>query len=73
MRAAAMLMKASSKFECEVTVACGAVCVNGKSLLGLMGLAAGKGMRVTLTTRGKDEIVAMTALEALFNDSFGEE
>lgn len=73
MRAAALLMKTASRFDCEVSIARGNATVNAKSLLGVMGLAASKGTRVSVTTRGKDEAAAMEAITALFNDSFGEE
>jgi len=73
MRAAALLMKAASKYDCDVSIVRGAAVVNAKSLLGVMGLAAGMNTRVKLITRGKDEVAAMEAITALFNDKFGEE
>lgn len=73
MRAAALLMKAASKFDCEVSIVRGPTSVNAKSLLGIMGLAAGLGTRVTVITRGKDENAAMEAISTLFSDKFGEE
>ena len=46
--------------------------VSGKSIMGIMMLAAGKGTEIEITTVGVDEDEAMSALETLINDRFGE-
>ena len=46
--------------------------MNGKSIMGVMMLAAGKGTTVTLETDGDDAEAAMVALVGLINDYFGE-
>jgi phosphocarrier protein len=47
--------------------------VNGKSIMGVMMLAAGCGSTVELSADGKDEMQAIHALETLIEDRFGEE
>lgn len=46
--------------------------VNGKSILGVMMLAAAKGTNLTIVTTGEDATAAADAIEALINDKFGE-
>jgi phosphocarrier protein len=46
--------------------------VNGKSIMGVMMLAAAKGSRVKLTVEGPDEITAMQTVGKLIQDGFGE-
>jgi phosphocarrier protein len=46
--------------------------VNGKSIMGVMMLAAAQGVRITLHIEGEDEAAACAALEALIDDRFGE-
>jgi phosphocarrier protein len=47
--------------------------VNGKSIMGIMMLAAAKGTELTLRAEGEDAEAALNALEDLVNDRFGEE
>ncbi len=47
--------------------------VDGKSIMGIMMLAAGKGSQIRITTQGKDEKEALERLEELINSKFGEE
>jgi phosphocarrier protein HPr len=72
-RAAAKFVKVASGFQCEISVQSTHKEVNGKSIMGIMMLAAGKGSTITITTNGSDEAAAMDALEALINDKFGED
>jgi phosphocarrier protein HPr len=72
-RAAAKFVNLASNFESEVELAKGARKVNGKSIMGVMMLAAGKGSIVTLHADGSDELEALNQLEALINRRFGEE
>ncbi|MBC8021681.1 MAG: HPr family phosphocarrier protein [Burkholderiales bacterium] len=71
-RASAKLTQAASKFESGVWISRNGRRVNAKSIMGVMMLAAGLGSSIELETEGPDEEVAMTAIETLFNDKFGE-
>lgn len=71
-RASAKLCKLAASFPCEVWIARGARCVNAKSIMGVMMLAAGMGTEVVLETCGEQEQEAMQVLAALFEDKFGE-
>jgi phosphocarrier protein HPr len=72
-RAAAKFVSLASHFESEVELEKGARRVNGKSIMGVMMLAAAKGSTVTLHAHGGDEQQAMRELEDLINSRFGEE
>ena len=71
-RAAAKLVKTASGFAAQVQLDKGGQAVNGKSIMGVMMLAASKGTELTLRTDGEDEQAAMDALVALIADKFGE-
>ena len=71
-RASAKLTQMASKFQSAVFIARNGRRVNAKSIMGVMMLAAGMGSTVELETDGPDEDAAMTTIEALFNDKFGE-
>ena len=71
-RASAKLSKLAGSFPCEVWLVRGSRRVNAKSIMGVMMLAAGIGTNVVLETSGEQELAAMEALAALFNDKFGE-
>jgi phosphocarrier protein HPr len=71
-RASAKLTQTATRFQCEIFVSKAARRVNAKSIMGVMMLAAGKGVVIGLETNGADELEAMAALEALINDMFGE-
>jgi len=71
-RAAAKFVTLASSFDSEIKVARGSRCVNGKSIMGVMMLAAGKGMQIEVTADGGDEVVAITQLEQLVAQRFGE-
>ncbi len=72
-RAAAKFVKVASRFASDVQVARGTREVNGKSIMGVMMLAAAKGTRVRLRIQGPDEQEAAKALEELVAERFGEE
>lgn len=72
-RAAAKFVQVASGFHAEINVHCGHREVSGKSIMGIMMLAAGKGKEIEIKTIGPDEDSAMAALEALINDKFGED
>ena len=71
-RASAKLTKLAGSFPCEVWLSRGDRRVNAKSIMGVMMLAAGIGVTVTIETNGDQEQQAMDALVALMNDKFGE-
>ena len=71
-RAAAKLVSTASAFGSEVVIRKDGQEVNGKSIMGVMMLAASKGTTVQVQTSGNDEKAAMDALLALINDRFGE-
>ncbi|MCK7575860.1 MAG: HPr family phosphocarrier protein [Chromatiales bacterium] len=71
-RAAAKLVQCANRFESEVTVERRGQSVNGKSIMGVMMLAASQGTTVVVETTGADEQEAMTAIEQLILDRFGE-
>ena len=72
-RPAAMFVQLASKFLSEITVERGSERVNGKSIMGIMMLAAGKGLKITVTAEGADAADAVSALEELVNGKFGED
>ena len=72
-RASALFVKTASKFQSEVKLARESVEVNGKSIMGIMMLAASKGTTVRLTVEGSDEEEAMQTIGELIKDGFGEE
>ncbi len=72
-RASALFVKTASKFQAEVKLARESVEVNGKSIMGIMMLAASKGTKIRLTIDGPDEQEAMQVIGDLIRDGFGEE
>ena len=71
-RASAKLTKLAGSFPCEIWMSRGDRRVNAKSIMGVMMLAAGKGVEVAVETNGEQEQAAMDAVLALINDKFGE-
>ena len=71
-RASAKLTKLAGSFPCEVWIGKGDRRVNAKSIMGVMMLAAGIDLVVTLETQGEREQEAMDAMLALIADRFGE-
>ena len=71
-RPAAMFVKLSGSFKAEIWVEKDDEQVNGKSIMGLMMLAAGFGAKITVTTEGEQAAEAMEALGALINSGFKE-
>ena len=72
-RASALFVKTASRFDAEVRLAKEGVEVNGKSIMGIMMLAASKGTTVSLSVEGRDETEAMQAIGELISNGFGEE
>ena len=71
-RASAKFTQLAGTFQSEVWLERNGRRVNGKSIMGVMMLAAGKGTSVTIETIGDDAEAAMTAPVGLINDYFGE-
>ena len=71
-RPAAMIVRITNKFKSEVFVEKDEEQVNGKSIMGLMMLAAGKGSKVKFLITGEDAATMMAELEALFTRKFDE-
>jgi phosphocarrier protein HPr len=72
-RASALFVKTASRFSAEVKLAKEGVEVNGKSIMGIMMLAASKGTTVSLSLEGVDEAEALQAIGDLITNGFGEE
>ncbi|MDY5582609.1 MAG: HPr family phosphocarrier protein [Candidatus Merdousia sp.] len=73
-RPAAMIVRISNKYaNCEVWVEKDGEQVNGKSIMSLMMLAAGKGSEVKFIASGDDADSMLDEIEALFNRKFDEE
>ncbi len=72
-RAAAKFVTVASGFASDIHLARSERSVNGKSIMGVMMLAASKGTALTLTADGRDEAQAIEELERLIENRFGEE
>jgi phosphocarrier protein len=72
-RAAAKLVTLASQFNCDVKVAKGSREVSGKSIMGVMMLAAAKDSRIRLMAEGDDAERALDSLEELINRGFDED
>ncbi len=72
-RAAALMVKTANRFDSEVTIEKDGLEVNGKSIMGILMLAASKGSKITLKAEGKDSAEAVRALGELIEKNFGEE
>ncbi len=72
-RPAAMFVKTANRFDCTVMVEKDGETVNGKSIMGLMMLAAGPGSRILVECEGQDASAAVLELELLLKHKFDEE
>lgn len=72
-RPAAMFVKTANRFDCEIFVEKDGERVNGKSIMGLMMLAAGPGSKLTLSAEGEDAARALVELEQLIIRKFDED
>jgi phosphocarrier protein len=72
-RAAAKFVKCASQFDSEIQVGKDAMTVNGKSIIGVLLLAAPKGSRILVIADGADEASALAALAELITGRFGED
>jgi phosphocarrier protein HPr len=72
-RASAKFVSLAAHFKSDVTLGRNGQHANGKSIMGIMMLAAGKGTQVELTVDGEDEDQALIELIELINNRFGED
>lgn len=72
-RPAAMFVKTANRFSCDIFVEKDGEKVNGKSIMGLMMLAAGPGSKLTVSAEGNDAPQALAELETLIKRKFDEE
>lgn len=71
-RAAAKFVHLAARYRARVRVAQGGREMDGKSIMGILLLAAGRGSTITITTEGDDEQAAADALSELVTSGFGE-
>jgi phosphocarrier protein len=72
-RPAAMFVKTANRFECDIFVEKDGEKVNGKSIMGLMMLAAGPGSKLTICAEGHDAARAVVEIETLIKRKFNED
>ena len=72
-RAASTFVKVSSKYKSTISIHKDGMGVNGKSILGIMTLAAAEGNQITLQAEGEDARQALQELSLLIKNRFGEE
>jgi len=72
-RAAAKFVNLASSFESDIELGKGNRMVNGKSIMGVMMLAASRGTSISLRVEGNDEVEAADRLEELVRERFGED
>lgn len=72
-RACSVFVKEAARFASHIVVGRDGLEVNGKSILGVMMLAAERGAEILLRAEGPDEADALAALVQVVNDKFGEE
>ena len=73
LRAASTLAQTAARYTSQITIARGKNGTNAKSVTGLMMLGAGKGAKLKVRAEGDDAREALRAVEALFEQRFGEE
>jgi phosphocarrier protein len=71
-RAAAQLVQIANRFRAEIHVEKDGMQVNGKSIMGVLTLAAAKGSSITVSAEGEDADPAMVALAKVIENGFGE-
>jgi len=72
-RASAKIVEAAARFQSDIHVIKDGVSANGRSIMGLMMLAASLGKEVEITVQGPDATEAMKAILALVDAKFGED
>lgn len=71
-RPASMFIKEASKYSSNIKVVKDGIEYNGKSIMGILSMGAGKGSKLTIIAEGKDEMKAVEALKDLIESNFGE-
>jgi len=71
-RAAAQIVKCANQYTSKITFTKDNLDVDGKSIMGIMMLAAAKGSTLLVTVQGDDEDAVLEGLEKLFKNKFGE-
>ena len=71
-RPAATIVKLAARYKSEFFIIKDGISINGKSIIGVMTLAAEKGSEVTLTFEGEDELAASKEVVDYFNRGFDE-
>ena len=71
-RPAALFVQTANRFKSEIEVQKGREKVNGKSIMGIMTLAAGRGSQITIRATGSDAAKALASLTQLIRNNFGE-
>ena len=71
-RAAAQFVQAANRYHCDITVEKEGLQVNGKSIMGVLTLAASKGSQIRVACEGDDAVDAMEALALVIAAGFGE-
>ena len=72
-RAAARFVRAASRYRSKITVTKDGTTIDGKSILGILFLAASAGSHITIAASGEDEQEAVDALSCLVEEGLGEE
>ena len=72
-RPAALFVKIANRYHCDIFVEKDGEKVNGKSIMGLMMLAAGPGCKLKVYAEGHDALQALSEIETLLNRKFDEE
>lgn len=71
-RPASMIVREAARYKADFYIEKDGYEINGKSIIGVMTLAAEQGAQLTLTFDGEDEEAAATAIVAVFESGFGE-
>jgi phosphocarrier protein HPr len=71
-RAAAQIVKAATGFTSKILLSKDGIEVDGKSIMGIMMMAAARGTTVLVSAEGDDEDKALEGMEKLFKEKFGE-
>ena len=71
-RAASQLVQLANRYKSEVTLVCEGQKANAKSIMGVLMLAAAKGMQVTVKCKGEDAEACLKDIERLIANRFGE-
>ena len=71
-RAAVLLVKTAEKFDAEISITKDGQVVNGRSIMGVMMLAAEQGSRIEVATRGPEAAQALAAIRELVDARFNE-